>query len=252
MTTAAQPTTDRVTVFPTCLGDLVMPAVVECTFAALRACGYQPRLAEDVTCCGQPAYNSGFDAQARRVATASLKALARTDGPIVVPAGSCSAMMILHWRDLFRGTRHERDAIRVSQRVRELTTVLAERADRLAALGLRWDGTVAYHDSCHMLRELRIADAPHAVLGAVEGVTVVSTGVAPRCCGFGGTFAMRYPEVSTAMADATLDDSRNAAAHAVVSADPGCLMHLGARADRRDDVPRVMHVATFLHEAGLR
>ncbi|MCB0882229.1 MAG: (Fe-S)-binding protein [Thermoleophilia bacterium] len=252
MTTAAQPTTDRVTVFPTCLGDLTMPDVVARTFAALRACGYQPRLAEDVTCCGQPAYNSGFDAQARRVARATLKGLSRTDGPIVVPAGSCSAMMILHWRELFRGTRHERDAVRVSQRVRELTTVLAERADRLAALGLRWDGTVAYHDSCHMLRELRIADAPRAVLGAVEGVTVVSTGVAPRCCGFGGTFSMRYPEVSTAMADATLDDATAASAHAVVSADPGCLMHLGARAGRRGDAPRVMHVATFLHEAGLR
>ncbi len=245
-------TASTVTVFPTCLGDIAMPDVVGQTTRALAACGYAPRLARGVTCCGQPGYNSGFDADARRVAKASLAALDRTEGPIVVPAGSCASMMHLHWRELFRGSRHERAAIRVSQRVRELTTLLAERADRLATLGLAWPGTVAYHDSCHMLRELGISDAPRAVLGTVAGLTVVPTAVAPRCCGFGGTFSVRYPEVSVAMADATLDDARVAQVDAVISADPGCIMHLDARSGRRGDTPRVVHIATLLAEAGLR
>lgn len=241
-----------VTVFATCLGDLTMPVMVEHTLTALRACGYAPHLARQVTCCGQPAYNAGFAPQARRVALTTLRALDATEGPIVIPAGSCTAMIHLHWRELFAGTRHERAAIRVSHRVRELTTMLADHADLLRARGLRWAGNVAYHDSCHMLRELHIADPPRRVLETVEGVTLVSAAVAPRCCGFGGTFAMRYPEVSVAMGDATLDDAVTAQADVVISADPGCLMHLCGRSERRPVGPRVMHIASFLHEAGLR
>lgn len=243
---------DLVTVFPTCLGEIAMTDVMGQTVAALAACGYRPVVARGVTCCGQPGYNAGFDDDSRRVAKASLAALDRTDGPIVVPAGSCAGMMHLHWRELFRGTRHERAAVRVSQRVSELTTVLAARADRLGGLGLRWQGTVAYHDSCHMLRELGISDAPRTVLAAVDGADVVPTAVQQRCCGFGGTFAVRYPEVSVAMADATLDDARVAGVDVIVSADPGCIMHLDARGARRGDTPRVVHIAAFLAEAGLR
>lgn len=238
--------------FPTCLGDLVMADAVRHTEVALAACGLRVTPARRVTCCGQPGFNAGHHPQARRVARTTLRALDRTDGDVVVPSGSCAAMMRLHWPELFSGTPDEDAAVRVAGRVREATTVLAGHAEGLARRGLAWSGRVAWHDSCHMLRELGVRDAPRAVLATVTGAEVVPLPSAERCCGFGGAFSIRYPDLSVAMADSKLDDARAHGVDAVVSADPGCLMHLGGRAVRTGRRPRVMHVATLLHEAGLR
>jgi L-lactate dehydrogenase complex protein LldE len=238
--------------FPTCLGDLVMADAVRHTDAALRACGLDVRPARGVTCCGQPGFTSGHHAHARRVARTTLRALDRTEGDVVVPSGSCAAMMRLHWRELFHGTRDAGAAGRVSRRVREATTVLAAHVEALRGRGLAWTGRVGYHDSCHMLRELGVRAEPRMVLDAVEGLEIVPLASSERCCGFGGAFAIRYPDLSVAMADSKLDDARAADVDAVVSADPGCLMHLGGRAARTGGRPRLVHVATLLHEAGLR
>ena len=238
--------------FPTCLGDIVMPEAVRHAVVTLRACGVAPRPVRNATCCGQPGFNAGHHDEARRVARRTLRVLDRTDGDVIVPAGSCAAMMRLHWRELFAGTRDERAAVRVGRRVRELSTVLADRVDVVAARGLAWPGRAGYHDSCHMLRELRIAVEPRALLGHVRDLELVPLSSSERCCGFGGTFSVRYPEVSVAMADSKLDDARQAGVDVLVSADPGCLMQLGGRATRRGDGPRVVHLATLLWEAGLR
>lgn len=229
-----------------------MPDAVGHAATALRACGRECATARGTTCCGQPAFNSGFHEEARRVARRTLRALGRTDGDIVVPSGSCAAMMRQRWRELFAGDPDERAAVRVGARVRELSTVLARHADVLRRRGLRWEGRVGYHDSCHMLRELGVRDAPRRVLEAVDGLELVPLDSSERCCGFGGTFSVRYPDLSVAMADAKLDDARALRVDAVVSSDPGCLMHLDGRAIRTGGVPRVLHLATLLHEAGLR
>jgi L-lactate dehydrogenase complex protein LldE len=242
---------EPVALFPTCLGDLLTPATVGHAADALRACGLNVRPVRGATCCGQPAYNAGHHAQARRVARTTLRALARTRGTVVVPSGSCAAAMRLHWPGLFRGDPDADLVARVAPRVRELTEVLAGRAGALAGLGLRWEGRAGYHDSCHMLRELRLRDEPRRVLGCVEGLELVPLAGGERCCGFGGTFSVRYPEVSVAMADDKLDEARAEALDVLVSADPGCLMHLGGRSVRTGGV-RTVHVATLLHEAGLR
>jgi len=238
--------------FPTCLGDIVMPETVRHAAITLRACGVAPVPVRNATCCGQPAFNAGFPDEARRVARRTLRVLEGTEGDVIVPSGSCAAMMRLHWRELFAGTRHERAAVRVGLRVRELSTVLAGREGMIRGRPLRWRGRVGYHDSCHMLRELRIAAEPRALLGHVEGLELVPLASSERCCGFGGTFSVRYPEVSVAMADSKLDDAGAAGVDALVSSDPGCLMHLGGRAAHRGEGPRVVHLATLLWEAGLR
>jgi L-lactate dehydrogenase complex protein LldE len=243
---------DAVALFPTCLGDLITPETVEHAQGALEACGLQVRPVRRATCCGQPAFNAGHTRQARRVARATLRALAQTTGPIVVPAGSCAAMMSRHWIGLFAADRDADLARQVAARVVEFSAVLAGHLDALEEHQLTWDGRAAYHDSCHMLRELGLRGEPRAVLAAVRGLELVVLDSADRCCGFGGTFSVRYPEVSVAMADTKLDDAREHAVDVLVSADPGCLMQLGGRAQSIGGGPRVVHLATLLYEAGLR
>jgi L-lactate dehydrogenase complex protein LldE len=243
---------DAVALFPTCLGDLITPETVEHAQGALEACGIEVRPVRRATCCGQPAFNAGYPAQARRVARATLRALAQTTGPIVVPAGSCAAMMSRHWVGLFAGDRDADLARQVAARVVEFSAVLADRIDALTEHDLRWEGRAAYHDSCHMLRELGLRGEPRAVLATVRGLEVVALASADRCCGFGGTFSVRYPEVSVAMADTKLEDARDHTVDVLVSADPGCLMQLGGRAASVGAGLRVVHLATLLYEAGLR
>jgi L-lactate dehydrogenase complex protein LldE len=238
--------------FPTCLGDLITPEMVVHAQTALEACGLQVRPVRRATCCGQPAFNAGYTSQARRVARATVRALAQTTGPIVVPAGSCAAMMTRHWVELFADDRDADLARQVAVRVVEFSTVIADHLDELDTHELRWRGRVAYHDSCHMLRELRISGQPREILRAIKGLELVELESADRCCGFGGTFALRYPEVSVAMADVKLDDARAGAVDVIVSADPGCLMQLGGRVAHTGGGPRTLHLATLLHEAGLR
>jgi L-lactate dehydrogenase complex protein LldE len=241
---------DAVVLFPTCLGDVVAGDAVRDAERVLGALGVAWTRPDGATCCGQPAFNSGHDAPARAVAAATLRALDDGgDAPILVPSGSCSSMLRLHWRELFHGTPQADGAARIARRVRELTSYLAERADAIAGLGPRLDARVGYHDSCHMLRELRLRDEPRAVLGAISGLELVELASSERCCGFGGTFSGRYPEVSVAMADAKIADLAEAGIDVLASADPGCLLQLGGRLSRRGEPVRAVHVVSLLAEA---
>lgn len=242
---------ESVTLFATCIGDLVTPETVEDVERALQICGCNPTPATGTTCCGQPAFNAGFHRQARAVARVTARALAATRGPIVVPAGSCAAMMYRHWPELFSGDRDEQLVRAVARRVVEFTAVLADHCDELRAANLHLSRRVGYHDSCHMLRELGLSAEPRAVLGCIDGLELVALPSAERCCGFGGTFAVRYPEVSVAMADSKLDDVVAEGIDMLVSADAGCIMQLGSRAARAYAGLRVVHIATVLREAGL-
>jgi L-lactate dehydrogenase complex protein LldE len=231
--------------FPTCLGEAVQPAVVRDARRVLRAAGVEAGVVPGATCCGQPAWNSGFAVAARRVARRTLRALDGLDA-VVVPSGSCAAMMRVHWRELFGGDRDEARAQRVSARVFELSQYLVDEAG-VASLGRPLGRTVGYHDSCHMLRELGLHGQPRQLVRAVAELEELPR--SDRCCGFGGAFAVRYPEVSTAMADDKLATAANAGIATVVSADPGCIMHLEGRASRTGSPLRVVHLASLLAEA---
>ena len=220
----------RVQLFATCLGDLLFPEAVGDAERLLRDAGYDVEFPREQVCCGQPAFNSGHRSAARRVAKTFVRAFSR-ELPVVVPSGSCATMVAHYLPELVESAPYD---------VRELSAFLAEEGAEIARVN---EGrALAYHDSCHMLRELRISEQPRSLLER-SGARVGSLPRTALCCGFGGTFSVRQPEVSLAMADDKLGGVGEA--EALVTADPGCLMHLRGRAERTSG-PRVVHLATAL------
>jgi L-lactate dehydrogenase complex protein LldE len=246
----------RVALFVTCVGELIDPDVPAASVAVLRACGATVTVPGGQTCCGQPAWNAGFAEQAAAVARASLEALeaacSEDDGlEIVVPAGSCATMIRLYWPTLF-DIVGDADAAarsrRVADRVRELTEWLGERSASLPPMTAARPSTVAYHRSCHMQRELHVTEQPIELLGLVDDCQVADWEADDRCCGFGGTFSVKLPEVSAAMADEKLD-TLPAGVVEVVGADASCLLQLRARARHRGLPVVTRHVAQVLRDA---
>jgi len=232
----------RVAVFGTCMGDFAAPGPVLAAVEVLRGLGFEVDLPRGQTCCGQPALNSGYPDAARSVLRESIGALAAYDAVVTI-AGSCAAMLVVHARHLI-GADDPHAA--VLDRVWELTQFLVE-FGRPAPL--RLDATVTYHDSCHMTRTLGERTAPREVLAGIEGMQLVEMRGSDTCCGFGGTFCAKFPDLSVAMADVKLDQARATGADYLVSADPGCLMHLQARALARGLDVRTRHVAELVRDA---
>ena len=222
-----------VQLFATCLGDLVFPDAVADAESLLRETGFEVEFPPRQVCCGQPAFNSGHRGAARRVARTFVRAFVRGT-PIVAPSGSCATMAARFLPELVGCEPFD---------VWELSAFLDARGGEVPR---RNEGRrLAYHDSCHMLRELRIHDAPRRLLER-SGAEVVPLPRPDLCCGFGGTFSVRQPEVSVAMADDKLAGAAASSAEALVTADPGCLMHLRGRAERIGEGVPVVHLATAL------
>ncbi len=220
-----------VQLFATCLGDLVLPEAVADAESLLREAGYEVEFPPAQVCCGQPAFNAGHRRAARRVARTFAKAFSRS-APIVVPSGSCATMATRYLPELVGCEPFE---------VWELSAFLARAGFEPAR---RNEGRrLAYHDSCHMLRELGVSEPPRRLLER-SGAELVPLPRSDLCCGFGGTFSVRQPEVSLAMADDKLGGAGDA--DALVTADPGCLVHLLGRAQRTAAPVRVVHLATAL------
>jgi L-lactate dehydrogenase complex protein LldE len=249
----------RVALFPTCVIDGFRPDAGVAAVRVLRRLGCAVEV-PDTTCCGQPAWNAGQVGAAAKVARTTLDGLTASDADlVVVPAGSCATMITVFWPELFELAR-DHDAAdaarRLAPRVREFSAAVDELgAAASASSGLEGDaagrGAVAYHRSCHMLRELRIVDEPERLL-ASAGVATVPTGAEGRCCGFGGLFSVKLPEVSTAMADDVLDEVVAAGATDVVGCDASCLMHLEGRSRERDLGLRFEHLAEVLERVAPR
>jgi L-lactate dehydrogenase complex protein LldE len=220
--------------FATCLGDLLLPNAVADADALLRAAGHEVVFPSGQTCCGQPAFNAGHHKAAARVARGFERAFSR-ELPVVCPSGSCATMLTHYLPKLLGVAPFE---------VFELSAFLASTPSNKLSLAQDRARTIAYHDSCHLLRELGVRAQPRALLQAA-GADLVELERPDLCCGFGGTFSVRQPEVSVAMADDKLADARRTGAEALVTADPGCLLHLRARAARTGGMP-VVHLATAL------
>lgn len=239
-----------VALFVTCIADVVTPDVAVAAVRVLRAGGCAVSCPGGQTCCGQPAWNAGFAEEAARVARTSLAALeADPADHIVVPAGSCATMIRLYWPDLFERVGDLGAAERaraLGRRVREFTE-LAATLD-LSGLGDVEPQVTAYHRSCHMERELHVQDPPVDLLDAVPGCERVDWEADDQCCGFGGTFSVKLPEVSVAMADEKLDTLPTGVTE-IVGADSSCLLHLKARAEARGVPVTVRHVAEVLSES---
>jgi L-lactate dehydrogenase complex protein LldE len=246
----------RIALFVTCVVDVVAPEVGVAAVRVLRAAGHEVEVPPTQTCCGQPAWNAGFADEAAKVGRTTLRALGEAlDGGadrVVGLAGSCSAMARVFWPEVFELVGDHEAVARakaVGARLDELSEFLArEGLPEVEEIKAPLDPRVAYHHSCHMLRELRIEDQPETLLDAA-GYERVPWSAAQRCCGFGGTFSVKLPETSTAMADDKLEALDEAGATTVVGADTSCLLQLRTRAEARGRPVRTRHIAEVLAEA---
>lgn len=235
----------RVALFVTCLVDLYRPNVAFSAIALLEAAGCTVAVPRAQTCCGQPAYNSGDRATARELALGVIEAFAGFEW-VVVPSGSCAGMIAKHFPALFDENSPEREqALELAGRTRELTAFLAER-DGKALAGAEYRGTVTYHDGCSGLRELGIADQPRALLRQVEGLRLTELTDRDVCCGFGGTFCIKYPDISTRMVGDKVRDIVATGADTVLAGDLGCLLNIAGRLRREGSAVHVRHVAEVL------
>jgi L-lactate dehydrogenase complex protein LldE len=235
----------RVSLFVTCIVDQVFPQVGVAITEVLERLDYQVDFPEAQTCCGQPAFNSGYTDEARKIARHFLDVF-RGSEYIVVPSGSCTSMISHHFADLFQhDPKLLAEAHALEPRVWEFSRFLLEVA-KVEDVGARFDGVVTYHDSCHALRELRIKSGPRKLLAKVRGLTLAEMAAAEECCGFGGTFSIKFPEVSGAMARTKIDSIQKTGASTVVSIDSSCLMQLQGVIDRAGLPIRTLHLAEVL------
>ncbi len=235
----------RVGLFVTCLVDMYRPSVGFAALRLLERAGCQVEVPAAQTCCGQPAYNSGDRATATRIARGLLETFAGFDY-VVVPSGSCGGMLRSHLPHLFDGDpnlRAKADAL--GAKTYELVSFLTD------VMGLRgvdaaFSGSVTYHDSCSGLRELGVKAQPRALLATVTGLTLTEMADPEVCCGFGGTFCVKYPEISVRMVSDKTRDIASTGAGTVLAGDMGCLLNLAGRLQREGSAVQVRHVAEVL------
>lgn len=226
----------------TCLVDALSPDVGRATLAVLEDAGCTVEFPEGQTCCGQPALNVGLVTEARQMASHTLDVLDATEGPIVLPSGSCADMIVHHYPDLFAAGDREDQAHRVAGRVRELTQFLVD--DLEAGVRASCDGClVAYHYSCHGLRGLGL---DHQADELIDDQIRVSLPGDRECCGFGGLFSVEMPAVSAAILDEKLDNLEASGADVVVGGDVSCLLHIAGGLRRRGSPIEVRHIAELL------
>ncbi len=254
MSTVRKPTVRKTTaLFVTCLVDQFFPEVGEAAVRLLEGCGRRVEFPAAQTCCGQPAFNMGHGGEARRLAKRMIEIFEPYD-EVVAPSGSCASMVRVHFPELLHDQAEWRErAERLAAKVFELTEFL-HRQGCVSFAPLRGDDAsdarlpcrVAYHASCHLLRELGVREAPRELLRQVEGLELVELEGAEVCCGFGGAFSAKMPELSGAMLDAKLRDAEASGATVLTATDCGCLMHLGGALERRRNDLEVRHIAEIL------
>ncbi len=235
----------RVSLFVTCIVDQLFPNVGMSMADVLERAGCDIDFPEDQTCCGQPAFNTGYRDDARAVAKHFLNVF-RDAEYIVVPSGSCTSMIAQHYAELFAGDPKWLDLTRrIEPRVWEFSKFLLD-VLRIEDVGARLDRVVTYHDSCHSLRSLGIKSGPRRLLSKVRGLELREMDPADECCGFGGTFSVKFPEVSGGMARTKIDAIVRTGAQIVVGNDASCLMQMGGALSRAGLPVSTMHLAEVL------
>jgi len=252
-----QNTPIKVYILITCLVDTFFPEVGESMVKVLRKLGVEVEFIEEQTCCGQPAYNSGYQDDARSVAErfVSIFDKAMNDNSdkkkyIVCPSGSCTSMVKVFYEDILSYSPVLLNKVsNIKNNTYEFSEFLVKVLNRVD-VGAEYQGVVTYHDSCHLLRELRVKDSPRRLIGSVKGITFREMDMHDACCGFGGTFSVKFPKVSVSMLDEKIDCIINSGADTVVSADMGCLMNIGGALSRKNIPVKVMHIAELLASEG--
>ncbi len=234
----------KVSLFITCLADQLWPSVGTSTVEVLRRAGCEVVFDERQTCCGQPSFNTGYRSEARKLAERFIEIFEDAEA-IVSPSGSCTAMAH-HFHELFADDENWRKrANSIAERTHELGAFLVN-VLKVEDVGASFNGRITWHDACHGLRDLGIRNEPRRLLKNVRGAEFVELPNADACCGFGGTFSVKYPEISTAILDQKIANIVNTDVRAIVSGDASCLMQIGGRLSRNNSPVRVMHLAEIL------
>ncbi len=229
--------------FVTCLVDLYRPQVGFASLQLLERAGMTAEAPPAQTCCGQPAFNGGDRAGAQAIAKQVIASFAEY-AQVVVPSGSCAGMMRRHYPELLA---HDPAW---AARARDFAAKVVELSECLVQAGINlhmaWPGKVCFHHSCAVLREMEVQGQPLKLLAQVRGLEVTEPVDREACCGFGGVFSVKYPDIAIRLADDKLDDVKASGAELLVAGDLGCLLHLAGRASRRGDPLRVFHLAEVL------
>jgi L-lactate dehydrogenase complex protein LldE len=235
----------RVALFVTCLVDLFRPSVGFAAVKLLEQAGCSVDVPRAQTCCGQPAYNSGDRADAKAIALQVLDAFAGYEY-VVAPSGSCAGMIRQHYPELFADDPENLPRVReLAGRSWELVSFLVDVCG-MRSVGARWDREVTYHDACSGLRELGIKRQPRQLLASVAGLTLKELPGAEDCCGFGGTFCVKYPDISDKMVSDKEADIAATGAEAVLAGDLGCLLNIAGKLHRQGRPVEARHIAEIL------
>ena len=239
----------RVGLFVTCLVDLVRPQDGFAAVKLLEQAGCDVEIPNAQTCCGQPAWNAGADKDAAAIARNVIAAFEGFDY-VVAPSGSCAGMIKRHYPEVF-----EKDPVwlvrarALAAKTHELTSFLVK-VRGVEAVKATFEGAVCYHDSCSSRREMGVVAEPRSLLATVDGLTLKEIGDKETCCGFGGLFSVKYPEISERIADTKIADVLASGAATLTGADLGCLLHLAGRMQRDGKDIAVRHVAEILAGMG--
>lgn len=233
----------KIALLITCLGDVLRPEVGKATVRLLRRLGHDVDFPWQQTCCGQPMFNSGFADLARQQAQHTIRVFEQAE-VVITPSGSCAAMVKVEYPHLLAESSWHDRAADLSSRTYELSDFLVNRLG-VRDVGARFEGTVAYHFACH-LRMLNQAEEVKTLIEHVAGARYVPLERQDQCCGFGGSFSVRYPQISGAMVDDKMACVLRTGADALVSTDAGCLMNIGGRLHREGHKIEVLHLAELL------
>ncbi|MEP6900513.1 MAG: (Fe-S)-binding protein [Actinomycetota bacterium] len=236
----------KVSLFITCLVDQLCPNVGTSVVEVLRRVGCEIVFDERQTCCGQPAFNTGYRREAQKFAKRFIEIFEETDAEAIVsPSGSCTAM-VKHFYELFPEEENWRErAERIAAKTHEFSGFLVNVLKK-ETVGASFRGRITWHDACHGLRDLNLRDEPRALLKNVRNAEFVEMTNADVCCGFGGTFSVKYPEISVAILDNKIESIEKSDVRAVVSGDASCLMQIGGRLSRLAAKAKPMHIAEIL------
>lgn len=234
----------KVNLFIPCFVDQLAPQVGLSVAAVIERLGHEVEFREAQTCCGQPSFNAGHWDEAREVAIRTIRIFDGAEA-VVGPSGSCVAMMRVFYPELMEGTPHESAALDLASRTYEFGEFLVRKLG-VTDVGARFPHRVTYHDGCHGLRELRVKDEPRTLLRAVRDLELVECDEPESCCGFGGLFSVKFPMISTAMAEVKGDSLSRTGCDWIVSSDPSCQMQLDGWLSRNGRTIRTIHLAEVL------
>jgi len=235
----------KIALFATCLVDLFRPSVGFAAVKLLQQAGCEVVIPPNQVCCGQPAFNNGDHDNALAIARQVIDAFSDYEY-VVVPSGSCGGMIKVHYPELFAmDAEYQARAEALAARCYELTQFLSDVLG-IEQLEASYEGKVTYHDSCSSLREMQIKQQPRVLLGKVKQLELMEMADTESCCGFGGTFCVKYPEISTAMVDDKIAAIEQSGADTLAAADLGCLLNIAGRLKRVNSPVKVFHVAEIL------